>query len=149
MWKKRGVQSVCMRWHASNRRNLGVILIPTDLIDMKHIEDTSPKKIKDEVRNLRLSIALDGVNMYSLQKTNYFFWLVVVFNNNFPPWFLVKNEHLMLALIVLGRRQVKKMDFYVQLLIDIFNKLWDGIHVYNVSRPIQMERSFTLYVICA
>ena len=61
----------------------------------------------------------------------------------------VKNEHLMLALIVLVRRQVKKMDVYLQPLINEFKQLWERIHVYDVSRSIPMERSFTLYIICA
>ena len=70
-------------------------------------------------------------------------------NNNIPPWFSVKNEHLMLALIVPGRRQVKNMDVYLQPLVDELKELWDGINVYDVSRPITVERSFTLYGICA
>ena len=61
----------------------------------------------------------------------------------------MKNEHLMLALIVLGRRQVKNMDVYLQPLVDELKELWDGINVYNVLRPIIAERSFTLYGICA
>jgi hypothetical protein len=55
----------------------------------------------------------------------------------------------MLALIVLGRRQVKIMDVYLQPLIDEFKKLWEGIHAYDVPRPILKERSFALYGICA
>jgi hypothetical protein len=42
----------------------------------------------------------------------------------------------MLALIVPGRIQVKNMDFYLQPLVDELNKLWEGIDVYDVSRPI-------------
>ena len=57
----------------------------------------------------------------------------------------MKNEHLMLALILLGRRQVKNMDVYLQPLIDEFKKLWEGIQGYNVSRPIPTKRSFTFY----
>ena len=53
---------------------------------------------------------MDGINPYSLQNTNYYVWPVVVINNNILPWFPVKNEHLMLALIVPGRIQVKNMD---------------------------------------
>ena len=61
----------------------------------------------------------------------------------------MKNEHLMLALIVPGRRQVKNMDVYLQPLVDELKELWEGMHVYDVSRPIAIERSFTLYGICA
>jgi hypothetical protein len=92
---------------------------------------------------------MDGVNPYSLQNTNYYVWPVVVINNNIPPWLSVKNEHLMLALIVPGRRQVKNMDVYLQPLVDELKELWEGIHVYDVSRPITTERNFTLYGICA
>ena len=92
---------------------------------------------------------MDGVNPYSLQNTNYYVWHVVVINKSIPPWLSLKNGHLILALIVLGRRQVKNMDVYHQPLIDKFKQLWEGIQVYNVSRPIQMERYFMLYGTCA
>ena len=136
-------------WHASQISEQGVMRILAHLIAMKHIEDTWPKKFKDEEQSLRLSIDMDGVNPYSLQNTSYSICPIVVIKNNIPPWLSMKNEHLMLYLIVLGRRQVKNMDVYVQPLIDELKELWEGIHVYDVSRPIATERSFTLYDICA
>ena len=92
---------------------------------------------------------MNGINPYSLQNTNCYVWLVVVINNNVPPWFFVKNEHFMLALIVPGRRKVKNMDVYLQPLVDELKEIWDGINVYDVSRKIAAERIFTLYGICA
>ena len=136
-------------WHASHRSDLGVMWIPTNSIAMNHIEDTWPDKFKDEVWSLRLSIVMDGFNLYSLQNTNYSVWPVVVINKNIPTWLSMKNEHIMLALIVPGKRQVKNMDAYLQPLVDEFKELWEGIHVYDVSRPITTKRSFTLYGICA
>jgi hypothetical protein len=115
---------------------------------MKHTQDTWLDKFKDEVRSLRLSIDMDGVNLYSLQNINYYVFPMAMINNNIPPWFFVKNKHLVMALIVLGRRQVKIMDVYLQPLINEFKKLWEGIHVHDVSRPIPMERCFMLYGIC-
>jgi hypothetical protein len=135
--------------HASNRSYLGVMRIQKDSIAMNYIDDTWPDKFKDKVLGLRLSIAMDGVNPHSLQNTNYSIWPVVVINSNTPPWLSVKNEHLMLTIIVLGRRQVKRMNVYLQPLINEFKKLWEGIHVYDISRSIPMERCFTLYGICA
>ena len=61
----------------------------------------------------------------------------------------MKNGHVMLALIVMCRKQVKRMGVYVQALINEFKKLWEWIHIYDVSRPITMERYFTFYAICA
>jgi hypothetical protein len=46
---------------------------------------------------------MDEVYMYSLQNTKYSIWLVVVINNNISPWLFVKNENILLALVVLGR----------------------------------------------
>ena len=92
---------------------------------------------------------MDGVNPYSLQNTNYLVWPVVVINKNIPPWSSMKNEHLMLALIVPGRIQVKNINVYLQPLVDELKELWDGINVYDVSRPIAIHKSFTLYGICA
>ena len=61
----------------------------------------------------------------------------------------MKNEHLMLALIFPSRRQVNNMDVYLQPLVDELKELWDGINVYDVSRPIAAKRRFTLYGICS
>ena len=55
----------------------------------------------------------------------------------------------MLALTVPCRRQVKKIDVYLQPLVDELKELWYGINVYDVSRPIVAERSFMLYGICS
>ena len=60
----------------------------------------------------------------------------------------MKNEHLMLVLIVPRGRQVKNMDVYIQLLVDELKELCEWIHVYDVSRPITIEMSFRLYGIC-
>jgi hypothetical protein len=79
---------------------------------------------------------MDGINPYSLQNANYYVWLVAVINKNTPPWLSIKNEHLMLALIVPGRRQVRNMDVYLKPLVDELKELWEGIHIYDVSRPI-------------
>ena len=74
---------------------------------------------------------MDDVSPYSLQNTNHYVWTIVVINNDIPPWLFVKNEHLRLALIVLGRRKVKNMDVYLQPLVDELKELWEGMHVYD------------------
>ena len=85
---------------------------------MKHIEDTWPVKFKDEVWRLRLIIAMDGVKPFNLPNNSYSIFPIVVINNNIRPWFYMKNEHLMLALIVIGIRSVKNMGIYLQPLIN-------------------------------
>ena len=115
---------------------------------MKHIDDTWPNKFKKEVQIFHLSISIDGINQYSLQNTNYYVFSVVVINNNIPLWLTMKNEHTMLVLIVPSEIQLNNMGVYLQPLIDELKELWEWIQVYDVSRPIPIERSFTLYGIC-
>ena len=55
----------------------------------------------------------------------------------------------MIVVIVLARRQVKRMYVHLQPLIDEFKKLWVGIGVYYVSRPIPLDMYFMLYGIRA
>ena len=42
----------------------------------------------------------------------------------------------------------KHMDVYLQPLIDELKEIREGIHLYYVSRPIPIERNFTVYGIC-
>ena len=66
----------------------------------------------------------------------YSIFPIVEINKTTPPWFSVMNEYLMLALIVPGKRQLKNMGVYLQPLIDELKELWEGIQVYDVSRPL-------------
>ena len=95
---------------------------------MKQIEDTWPNKFKDEVQKHRLRIYIDGINPFSKPNTTYIIFPLVAINKNTPPppWLSMKNEHLMLALIVPSRRQVKNMDSYLQPLINKFKQLCEG-----------------------
>ena len=103
---------------------------------MMNIEDTWPYKFKDEVCSLLLSITIDGVNPYSQLDNTYTICPIVVINKNTPPWLSVKNEYIMLSLIVLVRRQMNNIVVYLQPLIKKFKELWKGLQVYDVSRPI-------------
>jgi hypothetical protein len=57
---------------------------------------------KEEPRNVRLSLAVDGVNPFAEMRSIYSVWPVFVINNNIPPWMSIKREHIMLAMIVPG-----------------------------------------------
>ena len=57
---------------------------------------------KDEPRNVRLSLAIDGVNPFGELRYIYSVWPIFVINNNIPPWMSIKREHIMLTMIVPG-----------------------------------------------
>jgi hypothetical protein len=75
--------------------------MPVDGFALKYIEEKWPI-FKEEPRNVRLSLAADGVNPFGELRSTYSMWPIFVINNNLPPWILIKREHTMLAMIVPG-----------------------------------------------
>jgi hypothetical protein len=57
---------------------------------------------KDEPRNVRVSLAVDGVNPFRDLRYIYSVWPIFVINNNIPPWMSINREHIMLTMIVPG-----------------------------------------------
>ena len=55
---------------------------------------------KEEPCNVRISLAVDGVNPFGELRSIYSVWPVFVINNNLPPWMSIKREHTMLTMIV-------------------------------------------------
>ncbi len=59
-------------------------------------------QFKEEPRNLKLGLATDGVDPYSLQQSKYSVWPVVVLNYNLPPHLTMNNAFMWLHLSSLG-----------------------------------------------
>jgi hypothetical protein len=90
-----------MDFHAKNRSQDDVLQIPADGSALNYIEEKWPI-FKEEPRNVRLSLAVDGVNPFGELRSTYSVWPVFVINNNLPPRMSIKREHTMLAMIVPG-----------------------------------------------
>ena len=73
--------------------------MPADGYAFKDIEEKWPV-FKDEPRNVRLSLAADGVNPFGELRSIYSVWPIFFINNNIPPWMSIKREHIMLTMIV-------------------------------------------------
>jgi hypothetical protein len=56
----------------------------------------------DEPRNVRLSLAIDGVDPFGELWSIYSVWRIFVINNNIHPWMSIKREHIMLTMIIPG-----------------------------------------------
>ena len=89
---------------------------------------------KEDPRNLRLGLAMDGVNPFGLRSSSWSTWPVCLVNYNLPPWLAIKKGHLLLSLIVPGKYKVKNMDVYLAPLIDELRILWNGIEVKDMSK---------------
>ena len=57
---------------------------------------------KEEPRNLRISLAADGVNPIAEMRYVYSVWPIFLINNSIPPWLSIKREHIMLSMISPG-----------------------------------------------
>ena len=90
-----------MDFHAKNRSLDDVLRMPVDGSALKFIEEKW-QIFKEDPRNVRISLAADGVNPFGELRSTYSVWPVFVINNNLPPWMTIKREHTMLAMIVLG-----------------------------------------------
>jgi Transposase family tnp2 len=90
-----------MDFHAKNRSGDGVLRIPTDGSAFREIEEKYVD-FKNEPRNVRLSLAADGVNPFGELRSTYSVWPIFVINNNIPPWMSIKREHIMLTMIIPG-----------------------------------------------
>ena len=75
--------------------------MPADGYAFKEIVAKWPE-FTDEPRNVRLSLATDGVNPFGELQSVYSVWPIFVINNNIPPWMSIKREHIMLTMIVPG-----------------------------------------------
>ena len=72
-----------MDFHAKNRSRDDVLRMLADGSALNYIEEKWPI-FKEEPRNVRLSLAADGVNPFGEFRSTYSVWLVLVVNNNLP-----------------------------------------------------------------
>ena len=59
-------------------------------------------------RNMRLGLALDGMNPFSDQSTKWSTWPVFLINYNLPPWLATKSFFLD---VVIDYTKKEKCDF--------------------------------------
>ena len=90
-----------MDYHERNRSQDDIMRMPIDGSTFNEIEEKWPH-FKEEPHNLKLSLAVDGVNPFGEMRSTYSAWPIFVINNNIPPWLSIKREHIILTLIVLG-----------------------------------------------
>ena len=75
--------------------------MPIDCSAFRDMEEKWPH-FKGEPRNVRISLAADGVNPFAQMKSIYSVWPIFVINNNIPPWLSMKRENIILPMIIPG-----------------------------------------------
>ena len=86
---------------------------------------------------------MDDVNPFGFKITTYSVGLVVLVNCSLPQSMAIKRGHTMLSRLILGKHKIKHMDVYLEPLIDELEKLWRGLALVDISRPL-FSRHFDL-----
>jgi hypothetical protein len=110
----------------------GLWRVPSDSLAWKHINN----EIDPNFEGLYLGAAIDGINAYKSLPTKWSTWAVTVLNYNLPPHLITKPFHMMLSLIIPGKKQVEDIDVFLEPLIDELQMLWKGVPAIDVSKPI-------------
>lgn len=84
--------SKLMTWGAEHTSKDRVMRIPQDSLAFEHIDLLWPDFAK-ESSNLKMGVALDGVNPFSMKSCKWSTWPVIVINYNLLPYLSIKKEH--------------------------------------------------------
>ena len=132
------------KWHASRDKEGGNVECVPDSKAWKHIESLDGT-FATEARNIRLGMALDGVNPFSNQSLSHSTWPVLLVNYNLPAWLVTKPFFIMLALLIPGKESVTSdnIDVYLAPLLEELLELWVGVSATDVSEEPHRQQ-FTL-----
>ncbi len=111
----------------------------------KYIAKKWPKFVVD-LCNIRLGLALDGVNLFGDLNSCHSTWPMVLLNYNLPPWLVTKRHFFKLALIIPGKESCtsNNVDVYLEHLIEKLQLLWKWVEAFDVY----LRSKFTLKTMC-
>ena len=134
-----------MKWHVGGKSKDKVMRSVVDSKAWNHVNNRWPEFAKEE-RNIRLGLALDGVNPFRNQSRSHSTWPVVMLNYNLLPWLVTKNFFMMLTLLIPRKESVtdKNVDVYLAPLIEELQQLWEGIDCVDGSQRNSNSNTFKL-----
>ncbi|XP_010495582.1 PREDICTED: uncharacterized protein LOC104772695 [Camelina sativa] len=113
-----------LRSHFNNKSTDGKLRHPVDSVTWKSMNDKYPT-FAAEKRNLRLGLSTDGFNPFNMKNSRYNSWPVLLVNYNMAPDLCMKEENIMLSLLIPGPDQpCNSIDVYLEPLVEDLNHLW-------------------------
>ncbi|XP_010412610.1 PREDICTED: uncharacterized protein LOC104698936 [Camelina sativa] len=98
---------------------------PVDFVTWDQMNEKYPSFAAEE-RNIRLGLSTDGFNPFNMKNVNNSAWHVLLVNYNMPPDKCMKEENIMLTLLIPGPTQPgNNIDVYFEPMIEDLNHLWE------------------------
>ncbi len=134
-----------MSWHDANKNDDGMVRLVFDSKAWKHV-DNIWLRFATNPWNIRLGLALDGVNPYVDLSTSHSTWQILFLNYNLPPQLIIKWLFVILTLLIIRKKSVNNdnIDVYLQPLVEGLKALWVRILTYDVTRNKGFLRFFNV-----
>ena len=118
MYRCRDIASL-MKWQGKNSSTDGKVRSVLDSPAWKEVQKID-SGFFEEIRNVKLGLALDGMNPFADKSTRHSTWPVFLLNYNLPGWMVTKHFFVMLSLLIPGKESVTSgnVDVYLEPLMD-------------------------------
>lgn len=129
------LQASYLTWHKHYAGKAGPMRCVPDSPQWKKIDQDYPE-FASEPRNIRFALATDGVNPFSVKRSTWSTWPVLLLNYNIPPWLTTKKHFILLSLIIPGKKAVtgETWDVFVQPLLEELHHGWThGVRVVDAA----------------
>ena len=142
MWRSPEIAAM-LTGHTKHVSDDGVMRSVVDSPAWKHIDtDAAFDNFGRETRNMRLALALDGVNPFKLSNTNWSTWPVLVLIYNLEPWFVTKKFFISMCILISGKRSptATNIDVFLRPLLNELHQLWRGVSAQDFTQPVGSRR---------
>lgn len=95
-----------MTWHMENKSHDKIMRVPSDSLCWREFDKQWPSFAQED-RNVRLGLAMDGVNPFSNNTVSHSTWPIMSVIYNLPPWLSIHKRHVILSAIIPGTRSIQ------------------------------------------
>jgi hypothetical protein len=136
-----------LRWH-TNFQNLEKNIVMRSIADSPtwdHIDSHVDPSFKDEPRNMRFGLALDGINPFRHNNTQHSTWPILMLLYNLPPFLVTKKFFIQVCILISGKDAPTSegLDVFIKPLVEELQLLWTGVDAQDFSK-LPGERCFKL-----
>ena len=125
--------------HTKHVSDNGVMRSVVDNLAWKHVNtDAAFDNFGHEDRNMRLALAVDGVDPFKLSNTNWSTWPMLVLIYNLEPWFVTKKFFVLMCILISRKcsPSATNIDVFICPLLKELHQLWRGVSAQDFTQPM-------------